>query len=343
MIIVACPYCGSREVTPRVLFGGPMATVDNDDGTYRCHECGRTVRPITFSSAEEWVLFRQSIMKQGKEEIKKGFLHIPIVPVDTRPLFSMAGIDLPFVKVTEVVSVNWQEGRLERSDYAAKFDRYWNAVAGKMYNASEIMLMDLSGIQDARPNFRALRELVKRKYDIWLDLGIRSEQDIFDAFSVEISHAMASTSTISNKGLFQELFDLSDRCIPCIQTSNGRTVWASNKAGSSDLRVTLDYLSHIGYEKVAVFDLDRLGRKTGVSSALLGLPQQTEMKVFIGGGVLESDLKEIEEHGFVGAFIDPFTPVIEEALQRSNGSPSETIFPLASTEPAKRPKYLATD
>ncbi len=33
--------------------------------------------------------------------------------------------------------------------------------------------MDLAGMQHARPNFEALKALMKRKYAVWLEMGVR--------------------------------------------------------------------------------------------------------------------------------------------------------------------------
>ncbi|MDD1770781.1 MAG: hypothetical protein LUO79_06830 [Methanomassiliicoccales archaeon] len=341
--IYACPNCGGRDLVPTVLVGGPMAQLDENIGTYHCDECGHTAVPLAFAKVEEWIAFRQQAMKRTEEAREKtGFLSIPILPIDTIPLVSFAGLDLPIAKTVEVVSVRWNGERLERTEYHVAFDRYWAAVAGKRYNATEVLMLDLAGLNLARPNFPVMRELVKRKYDVWLDLGIRSDQDIFDAFSIEVSHALADTSTSSSLRLFKELYDLSDRCIPCVQFDR-RVIWGTSRAGPLALDETIRRLKEIGYEEIAVIDLPALGTHAGVREEFLTLLDGLDTDLIVGGGVVEADLDKLKARGYKGGLVDPYTPVIEDIIRNEPGSPVETRFPSPTAVTAKKPKHLATD
>ncbi|HTY46572.1 MAG TPA: HisA/HisF-related TIM barrel protein [Methanomassiliicoccales archaeon] len=340
--VYACQHCGSRDIVPKVLFGGPIAGVDNNDNTCRCNECGRTAVPLAFRTVEDWIAFRQEAMQRSESSpIKEGFLHIPMMPVDTTPLLSLGGIDVPIAKVAEVVSVGWNGKELARTEYHVTFERYYNAVSGTRYNAKDVLLLDLSGINEAKPNFRVMRELVRKKHEIWLDLGIRSEQDLFDAFSVEVSRAFASTSTMTTMKLYQELFELSDRCVPCIQVA-GHVVWGKARAGPAELAEAARRLTSIGFEELAIIDLERIGTRKGASLEFLEAAKDLGVRTLIGGGVNEADLKNIEEMGFAGALIDPFTPVIAD-LFGEDGSPTIVAAPEADPKPVRKPRYLATD
>jgi uncharacterized protein related to proFAR isomerase len=342
--VYACPYCGSRNLERNMLVGGPLATVDNNDNTYTCRECKQRAVPLEFHSVEEWIFFKQSLSRaaESEERAARSFIQIPIVPVDTRALVSVGGIDMPLGKVAEVVSVEWADGSVRRGDYAAKFDRYWNAISGTRYNSSDILMMDLAGIVEGKPNFRVLRELAKKKYGVWLDLGIRSDQDIFDAFSVEIYRALADTSLASSMHHFEDLYALSDRCVPCIQVK-GEVIWQKRLPGLTNLRDVINRLVAIGFDEIAVMDLNRLGTRKGVSTELMGGLEGMGDKILIGGGVVEADMKIIEEAGFSGAFIDPFTPVIKDIIGGQEPEKAPTAFP--AMQPIHRPKknYLTTD
>jgi uncharacterized protein related to proFAR isomerase len=341
--IHACPNCGGRDLVPKVLVGGPMAQLDEYDGSYYCQECGKLAVPLAFVSVEEWIAFRQQALKRAEEQhVRTGFLSIPILPVDTIPLLTIAGLDLPIAKTVEVVSIRWSGGKLERTSYHVAFDRYWNAVAGKRYNATDVLMLDLAGVNLARPNFAVMRELVKRRYDVWLDLGIRSDQDIFDAFSIEVSHALADTTTSSSMRLFRELYDLSDRCVPCIQVDK-KVIWGTAQAGPASLPETVKRLSEIGYREMAVVDLPALGSRAGVSEEFLSSLDGLDAELIVGGGVVEPDLEKLKELGFKGALVDPYTPVIEDIIEVDHGSPTETRFPSPAAVAAKRPTHLATD
>jgi len=338
--VYACPNCGGRDMEPLQLLRGPMATVDDWDGSYRCHECGRVAVPLFFESAEQWVLFRQSKKKNLPEPDESGFVHIPIVPVDTRPLMSQTGFDLPIIKVVEVVTVEWDGRGFQRTGYSARFDRYWRAISGTRYNCKQIMLMDLAGIAFGKPNFKAMRQLVKNKYEVWLDLGIASDQDLFDSFSLEAHKALADTSTVSSPRLFQDLFDLSDRCIPCIHLADN-VVWGRSQPKLSSLEATVRYLTDIGFKEIAVMDLRRLGRRNGVSIQLLERLAAMEPSFLIGGGVLESDLDRIKAAGMAAAFIEPFTPIISDIIDSGEDKVAADA-PSGSPVARKRPKYLPT-
>ncbi len=341
--IYACPNCGARDIVPTVLVGGPMAQLDENTGTYQCQECGQTAVPLYFAKVEEWISFRQQAMKRSEaEHVKSGFLTIPILPVDTIPLASIGGIDLPIAKTVEVVSIRWSGTMLERTEYHVPFERYWAAVAGKRYNATEVLMLDLAGLNLARPNFAVMRELVKRKYDVWLDLGIRSDQDIFDAFSIEVSHAIADTLTSSSLRLYKELYDLSDRCVPCIQFDK-KVIWGTSRAGPTDLVETVRRLREIGYEEMAVMDLAALGTHSGVREGFLATLEGLDAELLVGGGVVESDLEKLKARGFKGGLVDPYTPVIDDLIRSEPGSPAETRFPSPAPVPMKRPSPLATD
>jgi phosphoribosylformimino-5-aminoimidazole carboxamide ribonucleotide (ProFAR) isomerase len=116
------------------------------------------------------------------------------MPVDTTALFRIPVIDLPVAQVAEVVEVEWDRGYQVKAK-TAKFARYWRAVQSPRYSAKEVVLLDLSGIEAGRPNFDVLKSLIKSKYQIWLDLGVRDIEDVFDCFAMDVSRAIIGTMT----------------------------------------------------------------------------------------------------------------------------------------------------
>jgi uncharacterized protein related to proFAR isomerase len=339
--IYACPNCGGRDLEPLQLLRGPMATVDDWDGSYKCWECGKVAVPLFFESAEDWVLFRQEKKKNLPQAEEEGFTHIPIVPVDTRPLMSQTGFDIPIFKVVEVVTVEWDGKGFQRTEYSAPFDRYWRAISGTRYNCRQIMMMDLAGISKGKPNFKAMRDLVKRKYEVWLDLGISSEQDLFDAFSLEAYKALADTSTAISPKLFKEIFELSDRCVPCVHLAE-EVVWGSPQPKLRTLEATVRFLTDIGFHEIAVLDLKRLGRRKGVSLELIERLGTMEASFLVGGGVLESDLGHMKDAGLAAAFVEPFTPIISDIIDHGEDR-LPVDAPKSSPVARKKSKYLATD
>jgi uncharacterized protein related to proFAR isomerase len=251
-------------------------------------------------------------------------MHIPIMPVDTRSFLSLAGIDIPLGSVAEVVSVKWNGERLERTEYSAKFSKYWKAVSGQRYNASEVMLMDLAGIMEARPNFEVLRQLLKRKYNVWLEIGMRNEDDLFDAFAMGVSYAVAGSLCCRNMDMFKVLFELSDKCIPCLYLDQ-QVVWERPGAGPTDLGEAIEALKVIGFEEIAIIDLPRLGTRSGFSNEMVAAALSHGIAIHIGGGITENDFESLEKMGVAGALVDPFTPIIADIVELPEGSAAATI------------------
>jgi uncharacterized protein related to proFAR isomerase len=324
--ISACPHCGSREIEPEVIFGGPMAGVDNKDGGYICRKCGRKAVPLDFVSQSELRSFKEDTMDT---QSSRSFMHIPIMPIDTRSLLSLAGIDIPVGNVAEVVSVKWNGERLERSGYTAKFSKYWKAVSGQRYNASDIMLMDLAGIVDERPNFEVLRQLLKRKYNVWLEIGMRNEDDLFDAFAMGVSYAVAGSLCCRHIEMFKELFDLSDKCIPCLYLDKG-VVWERPGAGPRDMGDAIEALKEIGFEEMAIIDLPRLGTRSGFSEGVVAEALGHGISLHVGGGVTERDFEPLEKMGVAGALVDPFTPIIADIVDSPDGSAAAAVEGMAT-------------
>jgi uncharacterized protein related to proFAR isomerase len=328
--IRACPYCGSMETYPALLFGGPIPWVDHNDGGYQCRHCGRTAVPLDFNSMEELKAFQKSLTTQVAES-KGGFVHIPIMPVDTTALFRIPVIDLPIAQVAEVVEVEWDNGYAIKGG-SAKFNRYWRAVQSPRYSAKEMVLLDLAGIQAGRPNFDVLKTLIKSKYQVWLDLGVRDIEDVFDCFAMDVSRTIIGTMTAPDLEVFEEAYDLSDRVVPCIHLLGDEVLWPSKRSGPRQVDDAVAALADIGFDTIGILDLRRIGRRNGVDHKLVEKFAQFEVGVILGGGVIEEDMTFMRSAGLSGAFMDPFTPVIEDIIHEE-----ERELVTEDVTPATRP------
>jgi len=304
--VVGCQHCGSRRVVPKVLVGGPMAGVDNKDGSYVCLDCGRELVPLNFEGEAE----RQEFLAPA-ESAGKDFLHIPIVPVDTWSLFNLPLIDIPLVQVAKVVEVDWREGWNVKPG-GVPFADYWKAVGSKRYGAEDVLLMDLAGMQHARPNFEALKALMKRKYSVWLEMGVRDVRDLFDAFTLGSQNVLLGSLTCPSKRMLEEIIELSDMSVPLLYF-DGKVLW-SGKRLPADLSESLKMLADLGFEKAAVLDLRHLGGRDGYDAELADKALSSEMDILFGGGVREPDLPELRDRGAVGGLLDPYTPVLRNLI-----------------------------
>jgi uncharacterized protein related to proFAR isomerase/DNA-directed RNA polymerase subunit RPC12/RpoP len=322
--VIGCQHCGSRRVVPKVLVGGPMAGVDNKDGTYVCLDCGRELVPLAFGGEEERQDFEAHAQIAGE-----GFLHIPIIPVDTWSLFNLPLIDVPVVQVAKVVEVEWRNG-WNVLPGGVPFADYWRAVGSKRYGAEDVLLMDLAGMQHARPNFEALKALMKRKYAVWLEMGVREVQDIFDAFTLGAQNVLLGSLTCPSIQMLEETIELSDMSVPLLYF-DGKVLW-SGKRLPSGLSESLRKLADLGFERAAVLDLRRLGSRDGYDADLAGEALSSELEILFGGGVREPDLVELRKMGAVGGLLDPYTPVLRDLIS-TQGAPADDV-PLPA--PVKR-------
>lgn len=285
-----------------------MAGLDNKDGRHVCLDCGRSLVPLGFEGEEELQQFASRA-----EEAERDFLKIPLVPVDTWSLFNVPLLDLPLVQVAKVVELSW-EGRWEVPSDGVPFQDYWRAVGSPRYGAEEVLLMDLAGMQHSRPNFEALKALMKRKYCVWLEMGVREVPDIFDAFTLGSERVMVGSMTCGSQELLEEIIELSDCSVPLLY-HDGKVRWRSKSFGPPDLRASLRLLHDLGFQRAAVLDLRRLGRG-GFDRELAEMAIASELELVYGGGVREPDLSLLRDMGAVGGILDPFTPVLRDLLER---------------------------
>ncbi|MCG7845385.1 MAG: HisA/HisF-related TIM barrel protein, partial [Methanomassiliicoccales archaeon] len=273
------------------------------------------------------------------ETAGKDFLHIPIVPVDTWSLFSIPLLDVPLVQVAKVVELRWQQG-WEILPGGVPFNAYWKAVGSKRYGADDVLLMDLAGMQHSRPNFEALKTLMKRKYSVWLEMGVRDVQDIFDAFTLGSQNVILGSMTCSSRKMLEEIVELSDQSIPLLYF-DGEVRWGSKRFGPSALKESLDLLLDMGFDRAAVLDLRRLGGKEGFDRHLAEEALSAEIKVLYGGGVRENDLTALRDMGALGGLLDPFTPILKDLI--ASDGVTEEVRPAPAVVSRESPRGLGLD
>lgn len=310
-----------------------MAGVDNKDGSYVCLDCGRELVPLGFEGEAERQDFVAHSQSAGKD-----FLHIPIVPVDTWSLFNLPLLDIPVVQVAKVVEVEWREGWNVRPG-GVPFADYWKAVGSKRYGAEDVLLMDLAGMQKGRPNFEALKALMKRKYAVWLEMGVREVQDLFDAFTLGSQNVMLGSMTCHSEEMLEEINDLSDMSVPLLYY-DGKVLW-SGKRLPTDLSGSLSMLADLGFEKAAVLDLRRLGGSDGYDLELAEVALSSELDILYGGGVRENHLPELRNKGAIGGLLDPYTPVLRDLIA-AQATPAENA-PLPTPVARESPRGFGID
>ncbi|HKZ97980.1 MAG TPA: HisA/HisF-related TIM barrel protein [Thermoplasmata archaeon] len=335
--VAACARCGSGRVHPKLLMMGPIAGIDSDSRTFICEDCRHEGLPVMFDTEDARALFEREAKGLAPPEApatREGPLTIPILPVLTAPLIDMRILDLVPVRLASVVGVRWEGAAISAGPYRASFQEYWDAIGGPRYNASRVLMLDLTGINRANPNFEVLRHLVKR-CDVWLDLGAREPEEVMDGYMLDVERIVAGSKTLAKLEAFAGLYALSSEALPCLDWA-GRVVWRDSREERTDLRQIARALRSIGFEAACVMDLRRLGTESGPDPLLVGALEGLDLEIYLGGGVQETDIAGLAERGLAGGFVDPYTPVIRDLLRHA-----EKEVP-ASVPPAPAPVEKAS-
>lgn len=315
--VAACGRCGSDQVHPNLLVMGPIAGIDSDSRSFVCRACGHLGLPIFFDSKEARAQFereKRGIWESEAKPVRNEIRAIPILPIQTDPLLPVKVLDLLPLRVATVTGVRWDGVRLTPTAYRASFQEYWDAIGGPRYNAARVYVVDLAGVNDANPNFEVTRHLGKR-CDVWLDAGGGNPEEVMDGYMLDVERVVAGTKTLASPDAFAGLYALSSDVLPCIDW-DGKVVWRAGHKGPMDLRDVVDGLRRIGFVSACVLDLRRLGTELGPDPTVLAMLEGLDLELYVGGGLQESDVLRLQERGFGGGLVDPFTPVIRDLLSR---------------------------
>lgn len=331
----ACARCGSGRVHPKLLVMGPIAGIDSDSRSFVCHACRHEGLPVFFDTADARAQFegeKRGVWRDEERPPSTGVAAIPILPIQTDPRIDLKILDLLPIRVARVTGVRWEDGRLQPTAYRVSYQEYWDAIGGPRYNAARVLMLDLSGINEANPNFDVTRHLVKR-CDVWLDSGGRDPEEVMDGVMLDAERVVAGTKTSPSIEAFAGLYGLSTEALPCIDW-DGTVVWGRPGGGPSDLRDVARRLRAIGFATACVIDLRRLATELGPDPTFLGLLEGLDIDLYVGGGLQESDVISLGERGLAGGLVDPFTPVIRDLLAR----PPQPPTPSEAEAPAPKPR-----
>jgi uncharacterized protein related to proFAR isomerase len=329
-------------VHPKLLVMGPIPGIDSDAYSYICERCHYEGMPVIFDTEAQRATFEQEIRERGRlppDKPLKTAPSIPILPIYTEPLLDVPLLDQLPVRAPSVVGVTWDGRALHPNDYRVSFQEYWNAIGGPRYNASLVYMLDLSGIERASPNFDVMRHLVKR-CDVWLDMGAREPDEIMDGYMLDVERVIAGTLTLPSLDAFVEAYGLSPAVLPCLEW-DGKVVWGNPRMNPTDLAEALRSLRAIGFGSACVLDLRRLGTELGPDPEIIARLEGNDLALHLGGGVQETDIAMLQEKGFAGGLVDPFTPVIRNLLlPPKDEGPAPASTPEPATRPAPSPRAV---
>jgi uncharacterized protein related to proFAR isomerase len=331
---VACGSCGSPSVHPRYLVGGFIPHVNDNAQIYECDACGHQGPHLSFPTEEDRRSFQDSLRHPPRRPDGDFQGPIPIVPMDTRPGIQGSG-RIPGLRSPRVTDVLWEGGRLVRGRYSENFHDYLDACGGSPRGHERILLMDLPALEGGEPDFSTLKDLIKGKTQVWLEMGVQRREDVMDGLILDAERVLLGTLTVRGLQLFREAYDMADGCLPCLYLSGGRIMGP----GPSDMEPVAmsKALAALGFGALGVIDLDRLGRYSGFSRELADRFAAVNAEVYLGGGIREGDLDALKRLGMAGGFLDPYTPDIDRRLRGRRRDEAEVGF-----HPTVRPKPRST-
>ncbi len=322
---VACGICGSEAVHPRYLVSGFLPFVNDHGEVYHCDACARDVPHLTFEEEAGLRAFQASLREPARPPAKEELALIPILPTDTRPPGDLDLFDSRLVPVrfAHVVGVTWSGYGLAHSSYRLPFKTYWEIARG-LYTGDRLLLMDLAGMADGRPHFGVLKELLKGRYNVWLEMGVRTEEDIMDGLVLDAERVLLGTMTGPSLELLHQGYDLAEATMPCLYVA-GDLLWRG--PGSPTLEEALRAVAAIGYPAAAVVDLPRLGTGMGPKEELVHQLSRFDLNIYLGGGVRAKDAKLLAAGSMAGGLLDPYLPELQARLPKPEVMPAITTVP----------------
>lgn len=277
--VKVCSNCGSRDIEMSRDVGYVPGLTGNE--RYFCRSCGQESAPLLIEDTKT------------EDEAQKGdFYKICMIPINTIEN-----------EIDSVVSeIRWNSSEYATTGRNVMFDQYRTAVKNNGY--SNTIILDLRGIKTGHPNYKILKSVVKPKYDIWLDIGIHNDDDIFDAFTLDASRVVCSSICISSIQTYEEAFDLSDHILPCVCIYDDKVQWKSSGNEVNVFRV-IELLKKIGYDEIIVLDLKRLGKNEGPDVQYAARISETFPDIIFGGGIREEDVSDFSDLRLRGIIIDP--------------------------------------
>lgn len=277
--IRVCSNCGSRDIEMSRDVGYVPGLTGNE--RYFCRSCGQESTPLLIED-----------IKTEDEAKKWDFYKICIIPIDTMEN-----------EVESVASeIQWNGSEYVTTGRQAMFDQYRSAVKNNGY--SNTIILDLRGIKTGHPNYKIMKNVVKPKYDIWLDIGIHSDGDIFDAFTLDASRVVCSSICVSSMQIYEEAFELSDHILPCVCIYEDKVQWRSSGNELNVFRV-IERLKKIGYDEIIILDLKRLGKNEGPDMQYAARISEAFPGIIFGGGMHEKDISNFSELNLRGIMLDP--------------------------------------
>ncbi|MFW9921867.1 MAG: HisA/HisF-related TIM barrel protein [Candidatus Thorarchaeota archaeon] len=176
-------------------------------------------------------------------------------------------------------------------------------------NLDFFYIADLDMIQnhDER-NFPLLREINKRGFQVMVDYGCRTINDINIALSIGNHKIILGTETIDSMETLRKTISLygGDRIILSIDVKDGQLLANSDLMKQFSPLEIANYAENLGIRTIIVLDLHKVGSQKGpLNDVLLSIAKNSNSsEILAGGGVRnKEDLIQLKKHNISGALI----------------------------------------
>jgi phosphoribosylformimino-5-aminoimidazole carboxamide ribotide isomerase len=173
----------------------------------------------------------------------------------------------------------------------------------KYFGAEEIYLADLDAIAGAPPTVDLYRRLVAEGFRLWVDAGLRSEDDASPLIAAGVSSIVAGLETLSGPDQLGQLCRTlgPERLVFSIDLRDGRPMGSPERWPAADGWGIAQLARDAGVQRLLVLDLARVGLGHGTGTEeLCGRLHRSEatLELTAGGGVRRTeDIERLYELG----------------------------------------------
>lgn len=214
------------------------------------------------------------------------------------------------IKGGEVVVV--RKGRYERledEDGNPLEPAYFVEQVLKTY--PKVLIVDLNGIEDNRPQMELLREIADMG-EIWVDPGARYAEGIIDVLVSGVSAVVLGTKTIAGVDQMAAAFEMSENVFLSIDWDK-KVMSHSEELKHMSPRSLADIAANLGMRKLMFTDLSRTQEKRPLDVEVIRNLAKGPLPLYVGGGVVEADLGQLRELGASGALLSVLS-ILTEAV-----------------------------
>lgn len=172
-----------------------------------------------------------------------------------------------------------------------------------------LMVVDINGLETNRPQVEMIQELGELG-EIWVDAGLRYAESAIDILVAGASGVVLCTKTIAGVDQLAAAVEMSDSVFLGIDW-DGAVVGEDEQFRHMSPRSLRDIASNLKFPKLFFTDLGRGAKGKPLEADIIRELAAGPIPVYVGGGVVESDLEPLGKLGAAGALLSVLSIVTE--------------------------------